>query len=128
MIHHHAAPPAINYPVSATGVELRRRLVKRLDLDDAGAVVAADPEHRPLARTIHEYPPYIGRARQQVIDDFARGGVDTCDYDSGTPLVVDGVVAGITSWGVGCGKPGHPGLYTRVSTFSSEITAQLGTT
>ncbi|MCP9206774.1 S1 family peptidase [Streptomyces sp. NEAU-Y11] len=60
--------------------------------------------------------------------DFARGGVDTCDYDSGTPLVVDGVVAGITSWGVGCGKAGHPGLYTRVSTFSSEITAQLGTT
>ncbi|MBL1098406.1 S1 family peptidase [Streptomyces coffeae] len=59
--------------------------------------------------------------------DFAQGGVDTCDYDSGTPLVVDGVLAGITSWGVGCGKPGHPGLYTRVSTFSSEITAQLGT-
>ncbi|MEU8824838.1 serine protease [Streptomyces sp. NPDC048636] len=59
--------------------------------------------------------------------NFDRGGVDTCDYDSGTPLVVDGVLAGITSWGVGCGKPGHPGLYTRVSSFSSEITAQLGT-
>ncbi|MCS0603573.1 serine protease [Streptomyces sp. LP11] len=58
--------------------------------------------------------------------DFAHGGVDTCDFDSGTPLVIDGVLAGITSWGVGCGKPGHPGLYTRVSTFSAEITAQLG--
>lgn len=59
--------------------------------------------------------------------DLVHGGVDTCDFDSGTPLVVDGVLAGITSWGIGCGKPDHPGLYTRVSTFSSEITAQLGT-
>lgn len=59
--------------------------------------------------------------------NFTRGGVDTCDFDSGTPLVVDGVLAGIASWGVGCGKPGYPGLYTRVSEFSSKITAQLGT-
>lgn len=59
--------------------------------------------------------------------DFTHGGVDTCEFDSGAPLVVDGVLAGVTSWGVGCGKPGYPGLYTRVSEFSSKITAQLGT-
>ncbi|MFJ1702851.1 S1 family peptidase [Kitasatospora sp. NPDC088346] len=59
--------------------------------------------------------------------DFTHGGVDTCEFDSGAPLVVDGVLAGVTSWGVGCGKPGYPGLYTRVSDFSSKITAQLGT-
>lgn len=59
--------------------------------------------------------------------DFEHGGVDTCEFDSGSPMVVDGVLAGITSWGVGCGKANYPGLYTRVSTFSSEITAQLGT-
>jgi secreted trypsin-like serine protease len=57
--------------------------------------------------------------------DFDQGGVDTCQFDSGTPLVIDGVVAGITSWGVGCGRPHFPGLYTRVTTFSNEISAQL---
>src|ERR1019366_492716 len=51
------------------------------------------------------------------------GGIDTCNYDSGTPLVVDGVVAGITSWGVGCARPHYPGIYTRVTTFSAEIAA-----
>ena len=57
--------------------------------------------------------------------NYTAGGVDTCDYDSGTPLVIDGVVAGITSWGVGCARPNYPGLYTRITTFSAEITAQL---
>ena len=57
--------------------------------------------------------------------DYVTGGVDTCDYDSGTPLVIDGRVAGVTSWGVGCARPHYPGLYTRVSTFSNEIAAQL---
>ncbi|MFD7612462.1 S1 family peptidase [Streptomyces sp. NPDC059828] len=66
-------------------------------------------------------------AQYTCAGDLTHGGVDTCDFDSGTPLVVDGVLAGITSWGIGCGKPGLPGLYTRVSTFSSEITAQLNT-
>jgi secreted trypsin-like serine protease len=58
--------------------------------------------------------------------DFAAGGVDTCNYDSGGPLVIQGVLAGITSWGLGCGRPKFPGLYTRVTTFSNEIRAQLG--
>ena len=57
--------------------------------------------------------------------NYAHGGVDTCDYDSGTPLVIDGRIAGVTSWGVGCARPHFPGLYTRVSTFSNEILAQL---
>ena len=57
---------------------------------------------------------------------FDEGGVDTCEYDSGSPLLIDGVVAGITSWGNGCGKPKFPGVYTRVTTFSDVIRAQIG--
>src|SRR5262249_59617256 len=52
------------------------RLVEWLHLDDGGAMVAADPEHRPLAGAIHEHAPDISRARQQIIHDLSAGGVE----------------------------------------------------
>jgi secreted trypsin-like serine protease len=50
------------------------------------------------------------------------GGVDTCAGDSGGPLRdATGLLVGITSWGVGCGRPGLPGVYTRISAISAWI-------
>lgn len=42
-------------------------------------------------------------------------GVSTCTGDSGSPLVQNGVVVGVTSWGISpCGYPGAPSVYTGV--------------
>jgi secreted trypsin-like serine protease len=49
-----------------------------------------------------------------------RTNLDTCQGDSGGPLFFraaggDFLQAGITSWGIGCGAIGFPGVYTRLS-------------
>lgn len=43
---------------------------------------------------------------------------DTCQFDSGGPLVIQGELAGVTSWAYGCARPGYPGIYTRLSAFT----------
>ncbi|XP_023020682.2 trypsin-1 [Leptinotarsa decemlineata] len=50
-----------------------------------------------------------------------KGLQDSCQGDSGGPLLVHSgdkyEIVGIVSWGVGCGRPGYPGVYTRVSKY-----------
>ncbi|MEV1076921.1 serine protease [Streptomyces sp. NPDC050211] len=60
-----------------------------------------------------------------VCAGYEDGGVDTCQGDSGGPLLIGGVLAGITSWGEGCAAAGYPGVYTRLTTFSDEVTEQI---
>jgi secreted trypsin-like serine protease len=42
-------------------------------------------------------------------------GHDTCLFDSGGPLILNGELAGLTSWADGCARAGYPGVYTRLS-------------
>ncbi|MFC4911620.1 S1 family peptidase [Actinomadura gamaensis] len=39
---------------------------------------------------------------------------DTCQFDSGGPLLVNGRIVALTSWAYGCARPGYPGVYARV--------------
>ena len=62
-----------------------------------------------------------GKIFEEKMMCFGGQKSDSCQGDSGGPLVCveDGVpiLRGIVSFGKGCGRPGLPGIYTRVSTY-----------
>ena len=57
--------------------------------------------------------------KTQIGAGYPQGGTDTCQGDSGGPLLVPAPsgafrLAGDTSYGDGCARPGKPGIYGRV--------------
>ena len=56
----------------------------------------------------------------------SNGGKDSCEGDSGGPMVIKGrnsryELAGVISWGIGCGDRNRPGVYTRIAEFKNWI-------
>jgi secreted trypsin-like serine protease len=65
-------------------------------------------------------------------DQLAAGGTgtDSCQGDSGGPLTVNSprgrLLVGVVSWGYGCGDPGVPGMYARMTSYASWVSQQTG--
>ncbi|CAK1364467.1 unnamed protein product [Cercospora beticola] len=53
------------------------------------------------------------------------GGKGDCSGDSGGPVTVDGVVAGVVSWSLGCASAEFPSVYAKVSKAIPFIKAHL---
>ncbi|XP_055373012.1 trypsin-1-like [Condylostylus longicornis] len=54
------------------------------------------------------------------------GQISACQGDSGGPLTVNEKLAGVVSWGFGCGAAGRPAMYTFVGTFRPWIKQTVG--
>ncbi|KAM9254033.1 granzyme A-like [Dugong dugon] len=63
----------------------------------------------------YNYNPVIGL--NMICAGNLKGGKDTCNGDSGSPLICDGIFRGITSFGLPkkCGDPRGPGVYVLLS-------------
>lgn len=67
---------------------------------------------------------------EEICAGRIEGGVGFCQGDSGGPLLRKDTAGawrqvGIVSWGLGCARPGYPGVYTQVSYFAADIRAAL---
>lgn len=60
---------------------------------------------------------YLGKAllTSTMFCATVPGERDSCSGDSGGPVVYDGRVCGIVSWGFGCARKEYPGVYTNVA-------------
>jgi len=99
-----------------------------------GASAAEEPFLRTAAVAI-ERPNYRQRTSEHLIfdprwhvwaagrsvhgDDAGLPIPDTCEGDSGGPMLdaAGETLLGITSWGISCGDPEHPGVYALVQPF-----------
>jgi trypsin len=86
-------------------------------LRSAAVSLVADSD---CAATFQEFDP-----ETMVCASAPDGRMDACYGDSGGPLIADGRLIGIISWGSGCARQGTPGVYTRVAFYAAAIDAQL---
>uniref|UniRef100_A0A4W6EE15 Transmembrane serine protease 13b n=1 Tax=Lates calcarifer TaxID=8187 RepID=A0A4W6EE15_LATCA len=81
----------------------------------------------PVCNNLRVYGGSV--SRNMLCAGDLNGGKDSCQGDSGGPLVCQKdnrwYLAGITSWGAGCGERYKPGVYTKVSSVLPWIYSKM---
>lgn len=100
-------------------------------IPDALNEVAVRLIEKEQCENIHS--DYQGQLSDEMLcAGYKEGGRDACLGDSGGPLACQieengpYVLYGITSWGIGCGDPLHPGVYTRVTALMDWVKEHTG--
>ncbi|CAI6343416.1 unnamed protein product [Macrosiphum euphorbiae] len=113
---------------SATRPENGARSPDTVYMGEAGPLPLAHPRGRDPGGQRHGVHPQDKRGHDKIFilpaSSFCAGGEagnDACQGDGGGPLVCqdDGFfeLAGLVSWGFGCGRIDVPGVYVKVSSF-----------
>lgn len=61
-------------------------------------------------------------------DDDDNHITDACYGDSGSPLLSNNIIVGLTSWGIACGLPNYPGVYSKISSSLDWLSDKIPTT
>lgn len=67
------------------------------------------------------YTDFGGIPTGQICTIDPTAARDACQGDSGGPLTLDGRLAGVVSWGLGCARPGYPGVYSEIAYYRDWI-------
>lgn len=78
-------------------------------------------------RCKEKYAAYVFPVNDNMLcAGFTEGGQDACQGDSGGALVNEaGEAVGVVSWGIGCARPGYPGVYARISSVRDFISSKI---
>ncbi|XP_067279127.1 ST14 transmembrane serine protease matriptase b [Pseudorasbora parva] len=98
---------------------------------DAVAPVLQKAEVRIINSTVCSRLMDDGITPRMICAGVLSGGVDACQGDSGGPMTSTEsngrmFLAGVVSWGDGCGRKNRPGIYTRVTEYRSWIKQMTG--
>nr|Q9I8X2.1 RecName: Full=Thrombin-like enzyme acutobin; Short=SVTLE; AltName: Full=Fibrinogen-clotting enzyme; AltName: Full=Snake venom serine protease; Short=SVSP; Flags: Precursor [Deinagkistrodon acutus]AAF76377.1 thrombin-like protein acutobin precursor [Deinagkistrodon acutus] len=66
--------------------------------------------------------PRLPATSRTLCAGVMQGGIDSCNRDSGGPLICDGQFQGVVNWGGNpCAQPNMPALYTKVYDYNDWI-------
>uniref|UniRef100_A0A8C1JD02 Suppression of tumorigenicity 14b n=1 Tax=Cyprinus carpio TaxID=7962 RepID=A0A8C1JD02_CYPCA len=99
--------------------------------EEVVAAVLQKAEVRIINTTVCSRLMDDGITPRMICAGVLSGGVDACQGDSGGPMTSTEsngrmFLAGVVSWGDGCGRRNRPGIYTRVTEYRSWIRQMTG--